>query len=306
MREKFLTGLIVVFACFSVSISMTPASAAEPSRMLFITQSAGFTHGAVKRGEAELAPAEIAITQLGQQSGLFTVDCTQDTAADFTKENLAKYDIVAFYTTGNLPIADADLDYFTNKWAKQKGHGILGFHSAGDTFHNDSRYWELMGGSFIGHAWNAGSTVHFTIHEPSDPLLVPFAKAANEDGHFVIKDEIYQHRHMQPGRFRVLMSLDYAHSPTSKGVNTFYGYHVPLAWVRSIGEGKLYYNNLGHNNTTWTNDAYLKSIENAVRWFRGEVEVDTTPNPAVWAAEELKARREFDAGKFKSEPNDRG
>lgn len=274
--------------------------------MLFVTQSAGFKHGSVTRKDGQLAPAEVAITQLGQQSGLFTVDCTQDCEADFTKENLANYDIVAFYTTGNLPIADADLDYFSKQWAKQKGHGILGFHSAGDTFHNDARYWELMGGTFIGHAWNAGNTVHFTIHDPSNPLSDPFAAAANADGHFVIKDEIYQHRHMQPGRFRVLMSLDYAHSPTKKGVNTFYGYHVPLAWVRSIGEGKLYYNNLGHNGSSWTNEAYLKSIENAVRWFRDEIEVDTTPNPAVWAAEELKARQAFDAGKFTSEPKDRG
>lgn len=297
---------LFIFTVVAIGVCERDCDAADPSRMLFVTESAGFTHGSVNRKEKALAPAEIAITQLGQQTGLFTVDCTQDSTADFTKENLKNYDIVAFYTTGNLPIKSEDLDYFANNWAKEKGHGILGFHSAGDTFHNDSRYWELMGGTFIGHAWNAGNTVHFTLHDPSDPLLEPFAKAASEDGHFVIKDEIYQYRHLQPGRFRVLMSLDYEHSPTSKGINTFYGHHVPLAWVRAIGDGKLYYNNLGHNEASWTNEAYLKSIENAVRWFQGEIEVDTTPNPAVWAAEELKARRAFDDGKFKAEPKDRG
>ncbi len=30
--------------------------------------------------------------QLGQQTGLFDVTCTQDAEADFTKENLAKYE----------------------------------------------------------------------------------------------------------------------------------------------------------------------------------------------------------------------
>ena len=72
--------------------------------------------------------------QLGQQSGLFDVDVTQDVEADFTKENLQHYDIVAFYTTGTLPIADEDLDYFMKDWLRQKGHGFIGVHSAGDTF----------------------------------------------------------------------------------------------------------------------------------------------------------------------------
>jgi hypothetical protein len=58
--------------------------------------------------EKKLAVAEIAMIELGETTGLFTVDCTQDAAADFTKDNLKNYDIVMFYTTLTLPIADSD------------------------------------------------------------------------------------------------------------------------------------------------------------------------------------------------------
>src|SRR5687768_14400723 len=74
------------------------------ARILMVTQSAGFKHGSVTRKEGQLAPAEKAVTDIGLESNLFRVDCTQDAEKDFTKENLQNYDIVFFYTTGNLPI----------------------------------------------------------------------------------------------------------------------------------------------------------------------------------------------------------
>src|SRR5262245_58204548 len=85
-------------------------------RILMVTQSKGFKHGSVSRKEDKLAPAEQALTELGVKSGLFRVDCTQDSEKDFTKENLQNYDIVFFYTTGNLPIAEETLKYFFGEW----------------------------------------------------------------------------------------------------------------------------------------------------------------------------------------------
>ena len=96
--------------------------AAENSRVLMVTQSQGFVHGSVNRKGMDRAPAEISMVQLGQSTGLFSVDCTQDAAADMTKENLQKYDIVMFYTTASLPIAEADRDYFFKEWLRAKGY----------------------------------------------------------------------------------------------------------------------------------------------------------------------------------------
>lgn len=287
-------------ACFLAAIvgmSQTEAtcSAADgPVRMLFVTQSKGFVHGSVRRQET-LAPSEIALTQLGEQTGLFRVDCTQDCAADFTRDNLKNYQIVAFYTTGDLPIADADKEYFFNEWLKQPGHGVLGFHSAADTYHNYEPYWDFIGGTFISHPWGSGNTVTLTNHEPENLLTAPFGPE------FVVKDEIYMYRHWQPEKVRVLLSLDYSKSPTGAPVNTEYGYHVPVCWVKNYGEGKLYFNNLGHNEVTWTNKEFLASITQAVKWIRGEVQIDASPNPAVSAAQEEKARKDFVTGGFKDQ-----
>lgn len=296
VRSASLVAVIV-----GILVAMAPSSPAaekvEPSRILFVTQSAGFKHGSVTRPEGDpdgLAPAEIALIQLGQQSGLFDVDVTQDVASDFTKENLQNYDIVAFYTTLDLPISKADLEYFLNDWLKQERHGFLGFHSAGDTFHEYEPYWDMAGGTFIGHPWTQDKTVTLKVHDPSHPGAAPYGEE------FVHQDEIYMYRHWQPKKVRVLMSLDYAKSPTQNAVPTEHGYHVPVAWVKEYGKGKVYYNNLGHRPETWTNKPFLDSIVGAVKWIRDEVEGDATPNPEVSAEWEVKSKADFEKHGFKS------
>ena len=297
--KKRILSLLVAVVCLA---GVTDLQAAEkPSRMLFVTQSGGFHHGSVRRGQQTLSPAEVAIVQLGEESGLFTVDCTQDVEADFTKENLQNYDIVAFYTTGNLskqnnhlPIAKEDLDYFLNEWAKEPGHGVLGFHSAMDTYHDYEPFWDMIGGTFIGHPWTWNTEVTIVNHEPDNPITEPFGEK------LVYNEEIYMYRNWQPEKVRVLMSLDYSGSPVSNRVPTQHGYHVPVAWIKEYGDGRVYCNNMGHNESTWTRDDFQKSITQAIKWMRGEIEIDATPNPEVSAEQEEKARRDFEAGNFQA------
>ena len=268
--------------------SVSAAEKGKPVRILFLTQSKGYMHGSVKRDEGqELAPAEIAMKQLGQQTGLFVVDATQDAAADFTKENLQRYDIVMFYTTGVLPISDEARDYFVNDWLKQKGHGFMGFHSATDTYRTEDPahkwYWDIVGGTFNGHPWGSGTTVTVTVHDPDFPAMKPF-------GHeFSIKDEIYQYVHWAPENVHVLASLDMAKC------NPMVPCHVPVTWCRAWGDGKIYYTNLGHNNGTWTNPAFLKSTENAIRWILNELPGDATPNPQVSAGADAASKKAAEA-----------
>jgi type 1 glutamine amidotransferase len=290
--------VMICAALFSLGSVGPTRSADEPAhkvKALFLTQSKGFKHGSVTRKEQTLAPAEIAMTQLGQQTGLYDLHCTQDAAADITKENLKNYDIVMFYTTGDLPISPSDLDYFINDWLKQKGHGFVGFHSATDTYHENETYWQMIGATFVSHPWTSNKLVTIDVLDTEHPASRPF-------GHeFQIKDEIYRYRHWQPDKVRVLMSLNMEKCMPvldRGGKRAYFNprtdptspYAMPIAWVKDWGQGKVFYTNLGHNETTWTNKTFLKSVEEAIRWIRGLESGDATPNPEVSKAEEVKAR----------------
>lgn len=281
--RHLLLGLFAGLLPFAFAATAPAQDKAEKARVLFLTQSKGFVHGAVnRRGRPRvLAPAEIAMTQLGQKTGLFSVDCTQN-AEDLTKENLQKYDILMLYTTGELPIPGEAREYLTKTWLKQKGHGIIGFHSATDTFGEDKPehhwYQEIIGGTFDGHPWNWQANVTISVHDTEHPAMKPFGEE------FQIRDEIYQYKNFVPENVRVLMSLNMEKCNPAKP------YHVPVAWCRMWGDGKIFYNNLGHNDQTWTNPAFLKSTENAVRWVLNMEEGDATPNPELSKQQDQAAK----------------
>ncbi|HEX4128723.1 MAG TPA: ThuA domain-containing protein [Pirellulales bacterium] len=257
------------------------------ARILFLTYSGGFKHGSVNRKDgAPLAPAELAMTNLGVSSNVFRVDCTQDPTAAISKENLQNYDIVMFYTTGpraKWPVSDEAFDYFLQDWLKQKGHGFIGVHSAADTLGDYQPYWDMLGGTFNGHPWGSGDTVTITVHDQQHPLSKPWGEE------FTITDEIYRFKNWQPEKVHVLMSLNMA--KTAKKAD----YHVPVAWVKNYGDGRVMHMSLGHREDVWENPIYMASLLGGVKWILGMEPGDATPNPELSSAQEAKAKADFAA-----------
>jgi uncharacterized protein len=268
-----LLGLLVLS-----TLSSAGAAEKRTGRMLMVTQSAGFKHSSVTRKDGDLSVAERAMTDLGVSSGVFRVDCTQD-CSTITKEQLDAYDIVAFYTTLDLPFKEEVRDYLFKDWVKQKGKGFIGTHSAADTFHEYEPYWEMLGGTFDGHPWGSEETVTITVHDPKHPVSRPWGA---DD--FEIKDEIYQFRHWQPEKVHVLMSLNMAKTKLKKP------YHVPIAWVKQYGDGRVLHMSLGHREDVWTNPKYMQSLLGGVNWILGNEEGDATPNPEVSKAQDEQSK----------------
>jgi len=274
------------------SVAGSPARAADSPggknvRILMVTQSAGFRHGSVTRKDGKLSVAEQTITDLAAANKFFSVDCTQDVAADLTREALDSHNILFFYTTGNLPIKDDVKDYLFNDWIKQKGHGFIGTHSAADTYKDYEPYWEMLGGTFDGHPWGAGEVVTVTVHDTKHPVSKPWAEE------FIIRDEIYRFKHWQPDKVHVLMSLNMAKT------NKKEPYHVPVAWVKNYGEGRVFHMSLGHREDVWENKIYQQSLINGIKWVAGMEQGDATPNPELSAAQDAKAKEDCSAAKAK-------
>lgn len=284
MTTRRLFGGLCLIAL--ATISAIPAQAADApkkaARVLMVSQSAGFKHGSVSRKADQLSPAERAVTDLGIASNLFRVDTTQDVST-ITKEQLDNYDIVLFYTTGDLPFQPEVRDYLFNEWVKKKGHGFIGTHSAADTYHNYQPYWEMIGGTFNGHPWNAGDKVTITVHDKEHPVSRPWGDE------FEITDEIYQFKNWQPEKVHVLMSLNMGKTKLKKP------YHVPIAWVKNYGDGKVMHMSLGHREDVWTNEKYMQSLLGGIKWIMGLENGDATPNPDVSSAQEAKAKADAEA-----------
>ena len=278
-----LSAALMVALVSGAMLSGSAQAADKKMRLLMVTQSKGFTHGAVRRKGDSLAAAERAIEALAKSSKQFDVVFTQDCAKDFTIANLKQVNLVLFYTTGNLPIDEKTRDYFFNTWLKTKGNGFIGTHSAADTYKDYEPYWDMIGGTFNGHPWGSGSTVTITVHDQTHPASKPWG------AEIVLKDEIYRFRNWQPKKVRVLMSLNMAKTDKKEP------YHVPILWVKEYGAGKVMHMSLGHREDVWANPKYMASLLGGMRWISGLEKGDATPNPDLSAAQEKKAKA--DSGK---------
>ena len=294
------------------------ASQSKPARLLVVTVTMGFRHGSI-------ATAEPALEEIGRTSGLFHVDflrlppgrpaapkppkrgasvtdeawaaeqaafkaaqeqfqqddapwqalVREQFAKAFASDSLALFDGVIFAsTTGELPIPD--LDGFLD-WIKS-GKAFIGFHAATDTLKSSDAYCEMVGGYFAGHPWNAGGEHAFVVHDPSHPVAAMFP------ARFRWKDEIYQYDpRYKPENLRVLVSLDMAASTPKEP------WHVPVAWVREYGKGRVFATNFGHNDATWNDPMFRRHMQTGIAWALGRIEGTATPNPDVQAAEYLRS-----------------
>ncbi|MEH2527182.1 MULTISPECIES: ThuA domain-containing protein [unclassified Bradyrhizobium] len=218
-----------------------------PERVLYFAYSAGYRHDVIPLSKEIL-------TQLGSNSRVFEVTATEDTS-EFSSENLARYAAVMFYTSGELPMSDAQKAALLS--FVRSGRGFLGVHSATDTFYTWPDYLDLVGGYFNGHPWHQAVTIQVDLGDP----LVAFLGNSLQ-----VEDEIYQISDFDYRGSRVLLRLDPGSVDLGKtGVHQrFYGW--PLAWTRYYGEGRVFYTALGHEPSVWQDARYQKILTNAILW----------------------------------------
>lgn len=267
-------GLVVVcMAAAMLLCASARAQATQPAAAIVVTQSKGFEHDVVKEHEGRPSLVEKTLRDIADASKLFTIEHTKD-AAILTPEKLSGTKLLILYTTGDLPVDPALLA----KWVNDGG-ALLGIHPATDTFKENKTYYKLIGGTFDGHPWNANETVTIKIHDTDHPATKPFGAS------YTLQDEIYQHKNFDPKTCRVLISLDMEKTALKKAR------HVPIAWCKKLGEGKVFYTSLGHREDVWTNPKYQQHLAGAIAWLLGAEKGDATPNPQVSEQEAELAKK---------------
>ena len=217
-------------------------------RILYVTHSAGYRH--------EVIPfSQVMLKQLGDTSGIFGVTATED-FAEFTAANLRRYAAVMFFTTGELPMRNAQktalLDFV------RSGGGFLGVHYATDTFYAWPDYLGLIGGYFDQHPWH--QSVRIEVVDPTDPLVSFLGPSLQ------IEDEIYQIRDFDDRTSHVLLRLDETSVDLTRSNVHRRPYGWPLAWTRAYGRGRVFYTALGHEQAVWADPRYQRMLLNAILW----------------------------------------
>lgn len=258
----------------------TPSKPAEDRKILVFYRCEGFIHTSIPFGNH-------ALKAIAEKTGAFSADFS-DQYSVFTKENLAQYDAVVFNNTTALKPDDAQkaaiLDFIHG------GKGIVGLHAAADNFNGWDEGIALIGGIFNGHPWNAGGTWAFKVEDPDHPINAAFGGKG-----FWHKDEIYWYKpesFQGRDKLRVLLSLDQSKAENQKPLEneketpklagkTPAEVDVPVSWCREVGEGRLFFTNLGHNDLTFANQMALQHIVDGIQYALKDIDGDATPSAQV-------------------------
>lgn len=255
----FLLMTMLAAACGGGSSgrqSNPPPPAASLKRLLVVTQAAGFQHAVTASAPGELSLVESTIRNLATVSGDFEVVTTRDAAASITAQNLATFDGVFFFTSGELPLSDAQkqalLDFVQN------GKGFAAAHSATDTFYTWPEYGLMLGAYFESHPWNIFDA-RIEVEDFTHPSTAALGSA------FILRDEIYVFAApYDRSRLHVLMHLDVNSTPSSLRPRADGDY--ALAWTRTHGQGRVFYTALGHPPEVWNDVGFQSHLLGGLRW----------------------------------------
>ena len=299
-RLKLITGAVLGLWCLSLLASSAQAQSPAKLRDLTPEEIQKIENAAPKKATVEPAkPRKLlvfwlcegffhksiplvnkAIEYMGKTTGAYQTVITNDMAV-FKPENLAQFDAVCFNNTTGLkfnPQTTPELCKSLMDFVRG-GKGIVGIHAATDNFNEWPEAQEMMGGKFTGHPWTAASTVAIKIDEPDHPLMAAF-KGQN----FKINDEIYRTEPPLYSRDKqlVLMSLD-TNDEATRNVKGFKPTDADtgISWVKTWGNGRIFYCSLGHNDHILWNPAVLQHYLDGIQFAFGDYKVDTKPRGAV-------------------------
>lgn len=263
-------------------------------RVLYFTKSSGYEHSVVRLADGAPSTSEDILQRLGAE---------RDVAFTFSKDGslfapdyLAGFDVIMFYTSGDLLSVGNDGEPALTPQGKQAlldavagGKGFVAVHSAGDTFHTlesgggnptdrtnrytihgdaADPYVRMLGGEFINHGTQQDGRAR--VADPDFPGCRDLGET------WACFEEWYSLKEFAPDLHVLLVletdgmdGVDYRRPP------------FPLAWARRYGSGRVWFNGMGHREDIWDSPEFQAMLMGGLEWAGGRTDADLAPNIAT-------------------------
>ena len=134
----------------------------------------------------------------------------------------------------------------------------------------------MIGGYFKYH-WLDPQKITVKIDDPASPLTAMFTSGA-----FEVHDEIYTMslKSWSRDNVRVLTSIDYQKmSPADRALEEHprADHDYGLSWIRREGQGRVFYEALGHSERIYANRPLLEHVLAGMQYVLGDLKADDSP-----------------------------
>jgi len=203
-------------------------------------------------GGAAFHPSDYGAKILGEmlsKDGRYALEVTTDLDA-LAKLPEGGWDAVVIYTTGYHDELTPERERGLLRYIRAGG-GLVGIHSAADSFRGSRAYLDMLGGEFETHP--PLQRIPVKIH--AEPHYV-----TTRVPEFEVEDELYLLKGVDESREVTLAST------------TWKGELTPLLFVHPYGEGRVSYLALGHTHETWRDATFQKLLLRSIAWVTREPE----------------------------------
>jgi len=174
--------------------------------------------------------------------GIATVERACDTDCFLSLDG---YDLLLIYTDRG-ELSDEEEQALLG-WV-EAGGGLVGIHGAAASFDSSEKYHALLGAQFVSHPPKTKFTVWRRDVEHMATVRMPASMTVN--------DELYMLE--QKADFHALASAKYL------------GKDLPITYVRSQGDGRVFYTGFGHDRDSLDDPFVRDQIAYGARWALGQ------------------------------------
>lgn len=290
----------LLLSAVAFCVALLSSVDAAPLRILYFTKSSGWEHDVIKWENGERSFSEKVLLSLAEENELeFTF--SKDGSL-FSRDYLAQFDIIMFYTSGYLMRPGTDGNPPMTADGKQAlldavagGKGFIAIHAGSDSFHTYEQfdgnppqkdrfnryvthgekadpYIRMLGGEFINHG--PQQVARASIIDQNFP-------GCGSHGNVIECHEEWYSLKDFADDLHVLLLME------TKGMEgtEYQRPPYPLAWARNHGEGRVWFNGMGHREDVWESDVFQSMLIGAFNWTGRRVDADVTPNIDVVAPE---------------------
>jgi uncharacterized protein len=229
----------------------------QPAILLF-SKTTGFRHG------ESIEASKPVFQQLGQRNGWFIYET--EAGGVFNPEQLRRFKVVVFNNSTGRVLNDEQQQALSQY--VEGGGALLGIHGSGDNSHHWPWYeTNLLGTQFSHHPLNPQfQKANVQVETGVDSTLT-----SNLPSSWSHEDEWYIF-FGQPQGVRIVSYINgdkiipNGNMLWMKDKNFGMGKYHPVAWYRTIGQGKTFYTSMGHSKEVWQDSNFVRLVENAIRW----------------------------------------
>lgn len=243
----------------------------KPRKLLVIDAClAGMSHDTIPH-------ANVMLELMGKITGAWETELNND-LNNLKYPQIREYDAIFLNSNVGELLPDLEVRDGLARYVREGG-GLGGIHGTPWASRNWDEFGEMIGAKNAPHRIEQGI---MRVYDPASPIMKSFGNNPLE-----FREEYYRFQHEGANRLqwedvRVLLSVDL--DDPNVEPRPWDGYKrpdkvYPVTWIRSYGQGRVFYCSLGHLPETFMTPEIVGHLFAGVQFLLGDLEADTTPNP---------------------------